>query len=96
MNYKNGKDVLPPDLLAEIQEYLNGELLYIPKKENSRASWGQRTGLREQVLNRNLRIAQSYREGKTVDDLTDEYCLSEASIRKIIYTNKNYENMRID
>jgi Mor family transcriptional regulator len=85
VRYKNGKDVLPPDLLCEIQKYTCGELLYIPKREEIRASWGQLSGSKEQVNRRNVRIAQSYREGKSVSDLIDEYCLSEASIRKIIY-----------
>lgn len=85
MRYRNGKDVLPPDLLQEVQKYLCGELLYIPKRDDIRASWGQLSGIKEQVDKRNVRIVESYRKGKSVDDLTDEYCLSEASIRKIIY-----------
>ena len=88
MKYKNGKDVLPPELLKEVQKYLCGELLYIPRKDDSRATWGQHSGLREQVFSRNCRIVESYRTGKSVSDLTDEYCLSEASIRKIIYSYK--------
>ena len=88
MQYRNGKDVLPPDLLKEIQKYLCGELLYIPRKNESRAAWGQKSGLRDKVFFRNTRIIESYRTGKSVDDLTDEYCLSEASIRKIIYNSR--------
>ena len=88
MKYVNGKDVLPPELLKEIQKYLCGELLYIPKKEATRAAWGQKSGLREQVFLRNSSIIESYKTGTSVYDLTDEYCLSEASIRKIIYSNR--------
>ena len=88
MRYINGKDVLPPELLKEIQNYLCGELIYIPRKEESRAAWGQRSGLREQVFKRNSSIVESYKTGMSVVDLTDEYCLSEASIRKIIYNSK--------
>ena len=88
MRYMNGKDVLPPELLKEIQQYLCGELLYIPRKDESRAAWGQKSGFRDQVFKRNSRIVESYRTGTSVVDLTDEYCLSEASIRKIIYSCK--------
>jgi len=88
LRYINGKDVLPPDLLKEVQNYLSGELMYIPRKDESRAAWGQKSGLREQVFKRNLKIVELYRTGASVMDLTDEYCLSEASIRKIIYSGR--------
>ena len=88
MRYINGKDVLPPELLKEIQKYLSGELMYIPRKDEPRAAWGQKSGLREQVFKRNSKIVELYRKGKSVLDLTDEYCLSEASIRKIIYSSR--------
>ena len=88
MRYINGKDVLPPDLLKEVQNYLSGELMYVPRKDESRAAWGQKSGLREQVFNRNLKIVELYKTGASVMDLTDEYCLSEASIRKIIYSGR--------
>ena len=64
--------------------------MYIPRKDESRAAWGQKSGLREQVFKRNSRIVESYRTGTSVIDLTDEYCLSEASIRKIIYNSKEF------
>jgi len=87
LKYKNGKDVLPSELLAEIQKYLSGEVIYIPKKDDEvRVPWGHLSGYRDEVNKRNRRIAASYKQGSTVDELTDEFCLSEASIRKIIYS----------
>ena len=88
MKYKNGRDVLPPDLLQEVQKYLCGEMLYIPKNDERKASWGQLSGLRDQVYARNLTIINSYNNGATVGELTKDYCLSEASIRKIIYNGR--------
>ena len=85
MKYTNAKDVLPPELLAQIQEYLCGELIYIPRKEEKKACWGQLSGVREQVMRRNSEIQIKYRGGASVYELTDSYCLSESSIRKIIY-----------
>ena len=41
MRYKNAKDILPMDILALIQEYTDGEYLYIPKKPENRKSWGK-------------------------------------------------------
>ena len=88
MIYKNGRDVLPPDLLYELQKYISGEILYIPKKEKTRAPWGNLSGARQVVADRNIRIVNLYNNGTSVSELIDAFCLSEASIRKIIYTNK--------
>jgi len=78
--------VLPPSLLHEIQQYLCGELLYIPKKEDNKAGWGQKSGARSNLSLRNRNIIESYQSGTTVYELMDVYCLSEASIKKIIYS----------
>jgi len=88
LTYRNGKDVLPPDLLAGIQNYINGELLYIPRSNIKRAAWGQLSGSKDLTANRNAKILLMYQNGSTVDDLADEFCLSESSIRKIIHKKK--------
>ena len=33
MKYKNAVAVLPTELIEEIQKYIQGEFLYIPKKD---------------------------------------------------------------
>ena len=33
LSYINGKNVLPKELLEEIQKYVEGEIIYIPKKK---------------------------------------------------------------
>ena len=84
MKYVNAKDVLPPKLLRELQQYLCGELIYVPKKEAAKAAWGQKSGARVSLLLRNRQIICDYKNGIPVYDLMENYCLSEASIRKII------------
>ncbi|MFT4301703.1 MAG: hypothetical protein QM579_08115 [Desulfovibrio sp.] len=32
MSYKNAGDVFPHELLCKIQEYINGEYIYIPRQ----------------------------------------------------------------
>ena len=87
MKYKNAKDVLPPDLLMEVQKYSCGEILYIPKSGNAnRLAWGELSGIKEKVLKRNTLIASRYKKGARIDTLVDEFHLSEDSIRKIIYS----------
>ena len=88
MNYRNGKDVLPPELLDAVQEYLSGELLYIPKKVDKRLAWGQLSGSKNLFHKRNNQILERYHRGAALDELTEQYCLSESSIRKIIYAQK--------
>lgn len=84
MNYKNGRDVLPPNLLLELQKYIQGDLIYIPKPSNQRASWGEVSGTRKLLAERNNEIFQNYSNGATVAELERKYHLSSESIRKII------------
>jgi len=84
VKYVNAKDVLPPDILSEIQKYTNGALIYIPKTD--KIGWGQLSGARAEVFSRNRNIVTDYQNGTSIYELMKEYCLSEASIRKIVYS----------
>jgi len=88
LKYVNAKDVLPPDILAEVQKYTGGALIYVPKNDSERIGWGQQNGARAQVYLRNRNITEAYRKGATIYDLMTDYCLSESSIRKIIYSKE--------
>ena len=92
MNYKNAKDILPPELLKEIQNYVQGERIYIPQLENVRTTWGKKSGSRREITFRNNEILNKYKEGMTMDELAELFCLSNESIRKIIYKNLKKEN----
>jgi Mor family transcriptional regulator len=85
LSYKNGRDILPPELLSELQKYIQGEIIYIPREEKARAAWGQVNGTRIMMDLRNKEIYRLYKEGFSIDELMDRYSLSEDSIRKIIY-----------
>jgi len=82
--YKNGKDVLPAELLKELQKYIQGEILYIPKEDNIRRAWGENNGTRALMRERNLEIYKFYKSGSTILLLSESYNLSEDSIRKIV------------
>ena len=84
MSYKNGRDILPPSLLKQLQDYIQGEIIYIPKKEQKRAGWGENNGTRLFMEQRNQEIYNYYCTGWTMKDLILHYHLSEDSIRKII------------
>jgi Mor family transcriptional regulator len=84
MSYKNGKDILPPSLLKQLQDYIQGEIIYIPKKEQKRAGWGENNGTRLIIERRNSEIYRMHQNGTTVVELVQQFHLSEDSIRKII------------
>ncbi|MCM3784175.1 CD3324 family protein [Neobacillus mesonae] len=84
MMYKNGRDALPPSLLKEIQKYIQGDLIYIPKATEERARWGEKSGARKQLAQRNAEISLYYSKGWSVSELEQKYHLSSESIRKIV------------
>ncbi len=85
MKYKNASNVLPEHLLLEIQQYVQGEYLYIPVQKLSFKRWGEKSGIRKILAHRNKEIIDKYQHGYKMIDLADEYCLSIHSIKKIIY-----------
>jgi len=92
LQYKNGKEVLPPHLLKELQKYIQGELLYIPKKTNERAGWGEVNGSRRLIAKRNEEIYRLYQDGQSFEELERIYNLSLDSIRKIVYKTREVYN----
>lgn len=88
MKYKKAKDILPEYIIEIIQEYVNGEYLYIPIKDNTRKSWGEQSGLRKELSERNKAIFNKYKQGATIEELVNEYYLTESSIRRIVRQQK--------
>lgn len=88
MKYENAKDLLPPDLLTQVQKYVSGKLMYVPIAEEAKG-WGTASGYRQKLVKRNQTIYNEYVMGKTVSELADEYFLSVDSIKKIVYGKKD-------
>ena len=84
MKYKNAQDILPDRLLKELQQYVSGETIYIPNRD-SKKEWGSVSGARSFYKQRNESIRQQHRQGKTLEELAEEFNLSIDSIRKIVY-----------
>lgn len=89
MGYKNGKEILPDELLRQIQKYADGEVVYIPRKEERRKLWGENTGSKRLTETRNAEIYEKYRGGCRVIDLAKEYHISIQGIYKILAKQKN-------
>ncbi|WP_211748333.1 CD3324 family protein [Paenibacillus sp. Marseille-Q4541] len=88
MKYVRATTVLPDHLVEEIQKYVQGEAIYIPKPASKHEGWGMRSGGRKVLDERNERIRVAYQDGQTIRHLAEEYFLSVDSIKKIIYGKK--------
>lgn len=87
MQYKNAADILPSRLLQELQCYIEGELLYIPRSD-SKQEWGAVSGSKQFYLERNSQIRALFQEGKSIQELAVNFGLSHSTVRKIIYQKK--------
>jgi hypothetical protein len=88
MSYLNAYELLPPELLREVQSYIQGSLVYIPRQGEKRLHWGARSGARESFDKRNAAIREAKARGRSIDELADEHGLSPDGIRKILYGGK--------
>ena len=85
MSYVNAEDVLPKTLIEEIQKHVDGQLIYIPRKNERSLSWGETNGTREKLAERNQTIVSHYYSGKTIAELSEMYYLSGKRILGIIH-----------
>ena len=84
MSYIKATDVLPEEVLDLIQKYVEGEYIYIPKRECNRKLWGETTKSKKETSARNADIYKIYEEGVSVKILSEMYYLSSKSIQKIV------------
>ena len=54
MSYIRADEILPRELLEAIQQYVDGQIIYIPRKEKQK--WGSGTSAKEFFRERNERI----------------------------------------
>lgn len=89
MGYIRAEDILPEDVLALVQQYVDGQMLYIPRKSGYHKSWGSGTETKKDLMIRNRRMYEEYLAGTTIAELSEKYFLTEKSIRRIIREYKN-------
>ncbi len=92
MDYIRAAEILPQELIEQLQQYVDGALIYIPKKEEDKKIWGERTATRRELARRNARIYEEFMEERTVKELAEEYFLAEKSIQRIIRQEKLKRN----
>lgn len=84
MRYKNASEILPEGLLKELQSYIDGEILYVPKA-TKKIKWGAKSGSKNYYLERNKEIKQRFCNGESMEELAEYYGLAHNTIHKIIY-----------
>ncbi len=89
MGYRKAEQVLPVEIIEIIQDYIDGECIYIPRKKNNRRVWGEGTRIREELTERNFNIFADYQRGIKSPDIAKKYFLSEKSVQRIIGKMKN-------
>lgn len=95
MSYIKAELVLPEELLTMVQEYAQGQYLYIPKKAKDHKEWGENTDTRMQLRLRDEEIYRKYKEGDSAISLASEYYLSLKSIQRILLKEKNKELLNV-
>lgn len=85
MKYINAKDLLPEKLARELQCYIQGGYIYVPTNQAQQKQWGEVSGYRQELQQRNRQIVEEFQNGISPEALAEKYFLSVSAIRKIIY-----------
>lgn len=84
MSYIRAQEVLPDEVLALVQKYVDGQMLYVPRKSDHKKRWGACTGTKKNLELRNACIYAGFQEGMSAKKLAEEYFLTEKSVQRII------------
>ena len=75
-------------MLEQIQQYIDGACLYIPRKPGDKRKWGAGTATRSELAERNRMIYRERQSGASTQELSRKYFLSEKSIQRIVRQQK--------
>ena len=91
MKYEKAENILPHNIIELLQNYIDGGYIYIPRKDENKKSWGENTETKNYLKIRDNEIFNKYSSGLSVKILSQQYFLTEHSIRRIIRKQKNYD-----
>lgn len=81
MSYINANVILPKELVDEIQKYVQGVNLYIPKMPGKQKTDSK---YKYELYERNGKIHELFQSGNKVSELAKMFYLSEKSIYRIL------------
>lgn len=84
MGYIRAEDILPKEILELVQQYVDGQMIYIPRKSECHKSWGAGTETKKDLMIRNRQMYAEYQSGVTIAELSERYFLTEKSVQRII------------
>jgi RimJ/RimL family protein N-acetyltransferase len=90
MKYRNAAELLPPQLLSELQNYAQGVTFYVPKV--TRKPWGEGTGAKVFFSRRDRVIRNEFSNGAGLEKLSGEYFISPDAVKKIVYKGADKMN----
>ncbi|MBQ4058235.1 MAG: hypothetical protein IJD40_04810 [Lachnospiraceae bacterium] len=94
MGYIKAEEILPIHVIELIQQYVDGQNIYIPRKIENKQSWGASTETRKELNIRNQQIYMDYLAGDGVSELASRYYLSEKSIQRIVREKRKNQMSR--
>ena len=94
MRYIRADEILPPELLEALQQYIDGQLIYIPSKEKQK--WGSGTASRKYYCERNRKIFLKWKAGTSTEELSLRFSLSEKSVQRILRQQRAAEGEEND
>ena len=86
MSYINANEILPKELIDEIQRYVQGVNLYIPKIFDKKRTDSE---YKKELFERDMEIYEMLQSGNTVSELAEMYYLSDKSIYRILGKIRN-------
>lgn len=89
MGYIKAEETLPIEIIELIQQYVDGESIYIPRKSSHRQAWGAGTQIKQELLRRDRQIYEEYLAGSNTEELAGRYYLSQKSIQRIVRIQKS-------
>ncbi len=88
MRYQKAKEILPKELVELIQSYMDGGYVYIPEKRKTGKAGVRLPVPEKEIQARNREIYKKYRQGMKVQELAEQFYLSEKSIQRIVLQEK--------
>lgn len=85
MKYQNAQAILPEELVKELQNYVQGTYIYIPVGQEKQKRWGEVSGYRKELEQRNEQMKLEYQNGAAMEQLAEKSGMVETE-RKVVKT----------
>jgi Mor family transcriptional regulator len=84
MRYLKAQNILDEKMVEAIQQHIDGVYLYIPRKVDNKKPWGEISGIKQELIERNREIYNEFMNGIPISTIAESYYLTEFTIRRII------------